>query len=118
MNEIYTMREKKIYDKSALVRLTTRELEKAHEKAKKSKLSLSRAFVKSILSDGQILTVEEKEEINNLRFELRKINTNLNQIIYAINATRGIADNVNVEQELEDVVKRVNTALDRLFKKL
>lgn len=111
---------KKLYDKRIEVRLTERELNELHDRAMKTKLSVSRHLVKSGLSDGQVLTAEEKEEIRQLRFELRKISINLNQIGFALNASiRGeevaatIADikksKRDVDQGLKILLKFLNS---------
>jgi hypothetical protein len=111
------MRGKK-YDKSALVRCTEPELKKIHEKAKRANLSLSRFLVKSALSDGKVPTAEEQEEIRQLRFELRKIGVNLNQIAYQINTSRHGASEPPPQSEIDEVQKLVEHVLKTLLKKL
>jgi hypothetical protein len=108
----------KKYDKSALVRLTEPELKQLHKKAQKAELSLSRFFVKSALSDGQVLTAEEREEIKQLRFEIRKIGVNLNQIAYQINASRTGRSEPPTETEITEIQKLVEQILKKLLKKL
>jgi hypothetical protein len=105
----------KKYDKTSLVRLTSTELEKIHSMAKKADLSISRYFVKSALSDGRVLTAEEKEEIKKLRFEIRKIGVNLNQITYALNASH---HNVNIEEPTSNEIKAASKVVAGTLAKL
>jgi capsule polysaccharide export protein KpsE/RkpR len=105
----------KLYTKQALVRTTEKEIAELHDRARKTKLSLSRYLVKSGLSDGQVLTAEEKEEIRQLRFELRKIGTNLNQIALAFNASmRGRGDEPTTKA-LKETQQKINDALGTLL---
>jgi hypothetical protein len=106
---------RKLFDKRIEVRLTERELEELHDRAKKTKLSISRHLVKSGLSDGVILTAEDKEDIRQLRFELRKVGTNLNQVAYAFNASiRGEADAPTIA-EINKSKKDIDEALATLL---
>jgi hypothetical protein len=111
------MREKK-YDKSALVRCTERELLQLHQKAAAADLSLSRFLMKSALSDGKVLTAKEQTEIKQLRFEIRKIGVNLNQIAYAVNASRRGQSQPPEQSEIEDIQKLVERVLRKLLEKL
>ncbi len=105
----------KVYTKQALVRTTEKEIAELHDRARKAGLSLSRYLVRAGLSEGQVLSAEEKEEIRQLRFELRKIGTNLNQIAFAFNASvRGSGDAPTTE-ELKEVQKKINDALETLL---
>lgn len=107
----------KLYEKKILVRLTEKEKSEVHKKAKEANLSLSRLLVKSALSDGQVLTAEEKEEIRQLRFELRKIGINLNQIAYGLNASRRNSNPTEITaSEIKSVTKEVEAGLDKLKK--
>ncbi len=89
-----------------------------HEKARKTKLSLSRFLVKSALSDGKVATTEESEEIRQLRFELRKIGVNLNQIAHQLNASQYEASKMPTGSEINDIQELIETALKKLLKKL
>lgn len=109
---------RKIYDKSALVRCTEQELRQMHEKAKKTNLSLSRFLVKSGLSDGKLPTAEEREEIRQLRFELRKIGVNLNQIAHQINASRRGSSEMPPDGKIDEIQELIEKALRKLLKKL
>jgi hypothetical protein len=106
---------RKIYEKRTEVRLTEPELKELHEKAGKVKLSLSRYLVKSALSDGQVLTPEEKEELRQLRFELRKIGTNLNQIAFAFNASARGSGDAPTTAGLKETQKKIDDALETLL---
>ncbi len=106
---------RKIYDKRTEVRLTERELEELHDRAKKTKLSVSRHLVKSGLSEGLVLTAEEKEELRQLRFELRKIGTNLNQIAFAFNASARGSGDAPTTAELKETQKKIDDALETLL---
>jgi hypothetical protein len=106
---------KKLYDKSALIRCTEQELKQLHQRAITSKLSLSRFFVKSALSDGQVLTAEDKEEIRQLRFELYKIGSNLNQISKAFNASRRGNGEEPTAQQLKETLEKADSALEILL---
>lgn len=108
----------KLYDKKALVRCTERELAELHQKAKKTKLSVSRFLVKSALSDEQILSAEEKEEIRQLRLEIRKIGVNLNQIAYSAHASRRGRAEPPAQEEIEDIQTSIEKVLKRLLEKL
>lgn len=109
---------RRIYDKKALVRCTEAELAGLHQRAKKAKLSLSRYLVKSGLSDGKTLTAEEREELKRLRFDLRKIGVNLNQIAFASNAAhRGTGEPPN-QAEFDQLQADLKKILDNLLKKL
>ncbi len=115
------MKEKKsrqIYEKRTEVRLTEKELSKLHEKAEKAKLSISRLLVKSALSDDKVLTAEEKDEIKQLRFEIRKIGINLNQIAHYINASQRGAGNPAPDNQINEIQKLIEQALRKLLKKL
>ena len=105
----------KLYTKQALVRTTEKELAELHDRARKTKLSLSRYLVKSGLSDGQVLTAEEKEEIRQLRFELRKIGTNLNQIAFAFNASIRGSGEAPTTAELKEIQRKIDDALETLL---
>lgn len=108
----------KKYTKTALVRCTEDELNKIHKKAEVANLSLSRFFVKSALSDGQVLTAEEKEEFKQLRFEVRKVGINLNQIAQILHLNiRGNVGSVTNE-EIENIVAAINDVMSKLLKKL
>jgi hypothetical protein len=109
---------RKIYEKRTEVRLTEPELKQLHEKAKRAKLSLSRFLVKSALSDGKVLTAEEQEDIKQLRFEIRKIGVNLNQIAYSINASRRGQGQPPAQSEINEIQKLVEQVLKNLLKKL
>lgn len=110
------MRGKK-YDKQSLVRLTSEELEKISQKAKKASLSISRFFVKSALSDGKVLTAEELDEVQQLRHEVRRVGINLNQIARSLNAwERGQGDQPPGMSEIEATGKEVNRVLKALLK--
>ncbi len=109
---------KKLYSKSALVRCTEQELKQLHQRAEASKSSLSRFLVKSALSDGKVSTAEEQEEIRQLRYEIRKIGVNLNQIAYQINASRTGTGQAPTEAEIYEVQKLVEQVLKKLLKKL
>ncbi len=109
---------KKIYDKKSLVRLTSDELEQIHQKAKKANLSVSRFFVKSALSDGAVLTKEEQDEIKLLRFEIKKIGVNLNQIAYSINISRRGAGEMPAQSKTDEVQELIEETLKKLLEKL
>jgi hypothetical protein len=100
------MSRKKLYDKSALVRLTEKELSQLHKKAQQTDSSLSRYLLKAGLSDGRVLTAEDKEEIRRLRFELYKIGSNLNQISKAFNASQRGNSEAPTAEELKEAVKK------------
>ncbi len=106
----------KKYSKSALVRLTELERKQLHQVAGKTDLSLSRYLVKAGLSDGRVLTVEDKEEIRRLRFELYKIGSNLNQISKAFNASQHGNVEAPTAEELKEAIKKVNLGLEILLK--
>ena len=108
----------KLYDKKALVRCTEREMAELHQKAKKTKLSVSRFLVKSALSGERILTAEKKDEIRQLRFEIRKIGVNLNQIAYAAHASRRGRGEPPAQGEIDDIQGLVEQTLKRLLEKL
>jgi HAMP domain-containing protein len=109
----------KLYDKKALVRLTADELEAAHAKAKKLKLSLSRALVKSLLSNEKMLTADDREEVSQLKAEVRHVGVNLNQIARALNRYQtGNAEQPPPMQEIGEAVKQVNDAVRTLIRKL
>jgi hypothetical protein len=112
------MTSKKLYEKSALVRCTEKELKQLHQRAEVSGLSLSRFLIKSALSDGKVPTAEEKEEIKQLRFEIRKIGVNLNQIAYQINASRRGASDPPTTSEIDEIQNLVEQILKKLLKKL
>jgi hypothetical protein len=105
----------KKFEKSALVRLTEPERKQLHQKAEKTKLSLSRYLVKAGLSDGQVLTAEDKEEIRQLRFELYKIGSNLNQITKSFNASRRGNGEEPTAQQLKETLEKVDSALETLL---
>jgi hypothetical protein len=106
---------RKKYFRRIAVRMNDREHAELSDRAKKTDLSLSRYLIKAGLSDGQVLTAEEKEEIRQLRFELRKIGTNLNQIAFAFNASiRGSGD-APTTGELKEIQKKINDALETLL---
>jgi hypothetical protein len=108
----------KKYEKAAFVRCTEPELKQLHEKAKRANLSLSRFLVKSALSEGQVLTAEEQEEIKQLRFEIRKIGINLNQIAYSINASRRGSGEPPAQSEIDRILKLTEQMLKKLLEKL
>lgn len=108
----------KLYDKKALVRCTEKELGELHQKAKRTKLSVSRFLVKSALSDEQILSAEEKEEIRQLRFEIRKIGINLNQITFSVNASRRGRGEPPAQEAIDDVQTLIERTLKKLLEKL
>jgi hypothetical protein len=109
---------RQIYPKSSLVRCTEKELEQIHKKAEKAGLSVSRYFVKAALSDGKVMTAEEKEEIRQLRLELRKIGINLNQIAYAVNASRYGSGETPEESEMEEIQQSLKNLINKLLKKV
>lgn len=109
---------KTLYDKRVEVRLTKTELEQAQAKAKRLKLSLSRAFVKSFLSDEKMLTAEEREEVQQLRFEVRKIAVNLNQIAKSLHANWFVSEEPRPMQEINEVIVQASQSLDILLRKL
>lgn len=109
---------RKKYDKASLVRLTISELESISQKAKKANLSVSRFLVKSGLSDGKVLTTEEKEELNQLRFEVRKVGVNLNQIAYSINLSRRGNGQPPTQAEINEIQDLIKQVLHKLLKKL
>lgn len=109
---------KKLYDKKALVRCAEPELKQLHEKAKEANLSLSRFLVKSGLSDGKVLTTQERQEINQLRFEIRKIGVNLNQIAYSINLNRRGQGQPPTQNEINEIQNLIEQVLRKLLKKL
>ncbi len=108
----------KVYIKQILARTTEKEFAELHDRAKKANLSLSRYLVKSALSDGQVLTIEEREEINNLRYEVRKVGINLNQIAYQINISQRGKGEPPKDDEIDEIQKTVNQILRKLLKKL
>lgn len=118
MTEKKEKKTRQIYPKSSLVRCTEKELEQIHKKAEKAGLSVSRYFVKSALSDGKVLTAEEREEMRLLRLELRKIGINLNQIAYAINASRVGAGETPDITELDKTQELIRQTITTLLKKI
>lgn len=109
---------KKLYDKQALIRCTESELKQLHEKARRANLSLSRFLVKSGLSDGKILTIKERQEINQLRFEVRKIGINLNQIAYSINLSRRGQGQPPAQSKIDEIQELIEQVLRKLLAKI
>ncbi len=114
MNE---KKSRKLYDKRLEVRLTADELERLHQQAKKANRSLSRLLVKSALENSKVLTVEELEEVQQLRHEVRRVGINLNQIARSLNAwERGQGDQPPAMSEIEATAKEVNRVLKSLLR--
>lgn len=109
---------RRIYDKKALVRCTEAELIGLHDKAEKAKLSLSRFLVKSGLTDGRTPTAEEREDIRQLRFELRKIGVNVNQIAYSLHVAHRGDGQPPSQEEIDQIQADLKKILDNLLKKL
>jgi Mobilization protein NikA len=101
-----SMGRQKRYQKAALVRLTDDEYRQLTERAKQSRVSLSRLLVQSTLAN-EAVTGDEKERTETL-IEQRdwaitqvvRVGNNLNQIARQLNSQRGTISARRIEQVL------------------
>jgi DNA-binding NarL/FixJ family response regulator len=100
------MGRQKRYQKAALVRLTDDEYRRLTERAKQSRVSLSRLLVESTLADKAV-TSEEKERTDKLInqrdwaiTQVVRVGNNLNQIARQLNSQRGTISTRRIEQVL------------------
>jgi len=101
-----SMGRQKRYQKAALVRLTDDEYRQLTERAKQSRVSLSRLLVQSTLAN-EAVTGDEKERTETL-IEQRdwaitqvvRVGNNLNQIARQLNSQRGTISTRRIEQVL------------------
>ena len=100
------MGRQKRYQKAALVRLTDDEYRQLTERAKQSRVSLSRLLVQSTLADKAV-TNEDKERTERLIdqrdwaiTQVVRVGNNLNQIARQLNSQRGTIGTRRTEQVL------------------
>src|SRR5262249_20121203 len=98
------MGRQKRYQKAALVRLTDNEYRQLTDRAKQSRVSLSRLLVESTLADKAVSN-DEKERTDKLLeqrdwaiTQLIRVGNNLNQIARQLNSQRGTISTRRIEQ--------------------
>ncbi len=86
------------------VRPTPAQLEELHRRAASfGYKSLSRYLIERGLQEGQMIESTEREKIERLLFELRKVGTNLNQIARAMNEGYRGYSQAHLDRALEAV---------------
>jgi Bacterial mobilisation protein (MobC) len=93
------MPRRKLYPKSAFVRLTAHEHARLVELAKEASLSLSRFLAVSGLA-GKAPSYEDRERHERAIMEVNRVGNNLNQIARQLNAQRGVINLRRVEETL------------------
>jgi DNA-binding NarL/FixJ family response regulator len=100
------MSRQKRYQKAALVRLTDDEYRQLTDRAKQSRVSLSRLLVESALADKAVTNDEKDrtERLINQRdwaiTQVVRVGNNLNQVARQLNAQRGTISTGRIEQVL------------------
>ena len=114
--EKLTAKNRKKYFRRIAVRMTEREHAGLTDRAKKAGLSLSRYLIKAGLSDGQVLTADEREEIRQLRHEVRRAGINLNQIARSLNAWENGQSQPPPMSEIEETTRETGKVLKSLLR--
>jgi Bacterial mobilisation protein (MobC) len=103
------------------VRANDGEYRKLKELSKKTNLSLSRMLIEATLFYG-LKTPDrveaEKQSIENLLFEVRKIGVNLNQITHNLNVAKFENETQPTAFEVGDAIKKVEDIIKELKSRL
>jgi uncharacterized protein (DUF1778 family) len=104
----------KNYTNELTVRFTDDEKRQVSSNAEAAGLSVSRFLAKAGTAEAAILTEEHKELLKALRFEVRKVGTNLNQIAREINAARLGSGETPDPNQLKDALKNFNALIEAI----
>ena len=105
----------KRYDAKAWVKLTKEELSQLQVRRIVADLPLSRYLVEAGLSDGRVVSPEDRENRERLLFELRIIGRNLNQLTARVNSGQKVSEEALVQclQELAQTVQEIRCSYHR-----
>jgi hypothetical protein len=103
------------------VRADDNEYRKLKELSKKTNLSLSRMLIEATLFYGLKTpdhVAAEKQSIENLLFEVRKIGVNVNQITHLLNIAKFENETPPTAFEVGEVIKKVESVVKELKSRL
>ncbi len=101
-----------------LLRVTAAEHQALKKRAAKHEISLSRYAVTSALERPIPARKQEREQITQTLFELRKIGSNINQIAHALNSARLKNAEAPPSAEIQAALLSVNSFITSLKKRL
>ncbi len=101
-----------------LLRVTPAEHQAMKIQAAKHELSLSRYAVTSALQAQPPAKKQEREQITQMLFELRKVGNNINQIAHALNSARLKNAEAPPAAEIQAALLSVNSFVTSLKKRL
>ncbi len=107
-----------VRDKKITILATYQERERLKRRAAASDKTLNGYLLSSGLKSRPPLDAEAAAQLQNLRLELRKIGSNLNQLTHATNAARAVGAAQPSEAVLTRTLLEVSAAIDRISEKL